>query len=1169
MLQNRSNKLLSGKDVINLKNSSLKDIPSGSKEYAPNNSWLESKQIQVTLETYHDLVRSERIEKKANLSSAIWLDDVGKAKVTKKAGKFWEVFGHTIDSEDWLLPEEALFLLETNALELFREGVPLSIEETYSLVVGDHCSLEEYRVYSHLSRKGYRVLRHDKEITLTAYEKEIHLDQINLAEKRCAPSTSVASKVDSAVGKELDGMSVTEVAAEDKPGADVPEVAVNQAEKVKESPTPTEDASKGEKSNADSIGGDAKDDESIRMSEEASSERNTGDSLVSAEDGAKRLLSSEVQDKEKDVGTKGNANCGVAPSLVVDISLDTDEKEASPDVEMHDEPEVSERNTLAVSDLVPLKKRVGSSPDLLIVEDEQDDVIEIDDDDNEDGDIHEVEITEVKTASHNMDTVDLMDSEEDDDVVFICQKSGNKDPSKWRKWFSTIPVFVNTVFPEENDQSNQKPSKLKLIDLFDLGNKTIDTIMKAIPRHDGSANFINAPDLRFIPQNIVPKFAHYRINVQTYDSTLERDDAHSVQSDSATPVGNVDTSQSLSQVVQYGQEPANFSRNPYGYSFHRTRNNNYRRNLWNPQNQNNGFQRQPFRPNRFNPSDHSLDSSSPVIPSIEGTNQSNFKVTESYNNRNDGVSNRNGRFNSRNNDYNNRNDGYNNHHEGFVNQDRRNYASNASQSFTRPNHFRGRWDNNQNNFQNNFVNDQNPAPFGGFQQNNNGMQGQLKFALQQACQMQMLAMNLMQNSQALIQNFNSPQMNFMNPMNNFQVANNFNPTDLVSPFINQFKGDFRGRRPYRRPYMRRGSGGRRRYFNNDRGSPNVSEVSEVVCIDSDEEECKVKQKPAYKRMLALGAIADLNSPKRSKIISITEVEDVKPGRSVKRESRLSAEKSRAEVALVKNERLPTKAEPVSSGNVCKTEERSVSETIPSTLYVSAKGSVNNPGVTGRSTQSPVSICDESTNSSTVELVDEESASGSGAVMIESAPASTPDCSIAPEVQVTDVVMEEGQNEVNSELKADEAATNSEIVTSDKEVPVTWKSYKQGLTESPIQSKTFSSLLSYEDQRASVKDVLKSLQIFDPIEETESTKELIKVSFDVYLPNQPFRKSVRLLPNYRVIVKGSSWFPSVYELNYLNKTYKDDVPFLYAVVYADSIGIYNLHSVTLPTLVDNM
>ena len=96
-------------------------------------------------------------------------------------------------SKTWLLPEEALFLIERGTLDLWwpvrgiqeifpaeedpeaaREdsrkledyelGVPLSLQAAYALLIGrdgerGKISLEKYQVYSNLRRTGYRVLR--------------------------------------------------------------------------------------------------------------------------------------------------------------------------------------------------------------------------------------------------------------------------------------------------------------------------------------------------------------------------------------------------------------------------------------------------------------------------------------------------------------------------------------------------------------------------------------------------------------------------------------------------------------------------------------------------------------------------------------------------------------------------------------------------------------------------------------------------------------------------------------------------------------------------------------------------------------------------------------------------------------------------------------------------
>ncbi|KAG8249970.1 tRNA splicing endonuclease 54 [Homalodisca vitripennis] len=62
---------------------------------------------------------------------------------------------------------------------LRQHQIPLSIQKGYSVLLGPEngCSLTEYRVFSHLCRTGYRVVRHLPDLTVTAYEKQIRLDQ--------------------------------------------------------------------------------------------------------------------------------------------------------------------------------------------------------------------------------------------------------------------------------------------------------------------------------------------------------------------------------------------------------------------------------------------------------------------------------------------------------------------------------------------------------------------------------------------------------------------------------------------------------------------------------------------------------------------------------------------------------------------------------------------------------------------------------------------------------------------------------------------------------------------------------------------------------------------------------------------------------------------------------
>lgn len=83
------------------------------KHYEPNNSWLQNVQIEKVLLNRRDLLSIEKVERASELASAEWIAAEKKAVVTKRSGLNWSSFGLEKNSVLYLLPEEALFLLET------------------------------------------------------------------------------------------------------------------------------------------------------------------------------------------------------------------------------------------------------------------------------------------------------------------------------------------------------------------------------------------------------------------------------------------------------------------------------------------------------------------------------------------------------------------------------------------------------------------------------------------------------------------------------------------------------------------------------------------------------------------------------------------------------------------------------------------------------------------------------------------------------------------------------------------------------------------------------------------------------------------------------------------------------------------------------------------------
>ena len=75
---------------------------------------------------------------------------------------------------------------------LERNKVKMSIQQSFEIMLKseNNCSLDEYRTYAHLTRLGYKVIRHQGDLGITPYEKRIKLDQYRITKKRPMSTTS-------------------------------------------------------------------------------------------------------------------------------------------------------------------------------------------------------------------------------------------------------------------------------------------------------------------------------------------------------------------------------------------------------------------------------------------------------------------------------------------------------------------------------------------------------------------------------------------------------------------------------------------------------------------------------------------------------------------------------------------------------------------------------------------------------------------------------------------------------------------------------------------------------------------------------------------------------------------------------------------------------------------
>ncbi|XP_059487958.1 uncharacterized protein LOC132203839 [Neocloeon triangulifer] len=134
----------------------------GQKRSNPDGSWLEEEEINRSRLQQRALLTLQRKEKKCLRSTAEWVPEKALARVTKKQGKLWSTFGFERDKHVWLRPEEALYLLDANLLELRFGGVALSVQQAHTLLLGQNLSGTDYKVYSKLRSEGWIVLPHQK-----------------------------------------------------------------------------------------------------------------------------------------------------------------------------------------------------------------------------------------------------------------------------------------------------------------------------------------------------------------------------------------------------------------------------------------------------------------------------------------------------------------------------------------------------------------------------------------------------------------------------------------------------------------------------------------------------------------------------------------------------------------------------------------------------------------------------------------------------------------------------------------------------------------------------------------------------------------------------------------------------------------------------------------------
>ncbi|CAI9718444.1 Hypothetical predicted protein [Octopus vulgaris] len=183
----KPNSLLSAEQLVHQFKTADKTIPlkGGTKDFQPDGSWLQGKKLDMLLSTKETLLAEQRIDRLGSVLIGELNKEKNLVEYKNDTRKFWFTMGFVDEKRRWLYPEEALFLMEANALLVYDEKVPLSIQEGYQVFLGKSLTRIQYQVYAHLRRIGYIVFRFENKSQFATYERTMNLNQYVKKKRKC------------------------------------------------------------------------------------------------------------------------------------------------------------------------------------------------------------------------------------------------------------------------------------------------------------------------------------------------------------------------------------------------------------------------------------------------------------------------------------------------------------------------------------------------------------------------------------------------------------------------------------------------------------------------------------------------------------------------------------------------------------------------------------------------------------------------------------------------------------------------------------------------------------------------------------------------------------------------------------------------------------------------
>ncbi|CAL9692753.1 unnamed protein product [Knipowitschia caucasica] len=173
---NSFSEVLTPSELFAVRSRSHKIPVRGQKDFIPDGSEEQRQKLEQALNEHWSLISEERVERLGSLVRGLWIPEEQIVELQTPAGKFWQTMGFSANGKQYLLPEEALFLMECGNVQVFYRGLPFSIQDGYeNFLSSKSITFQQYLVYGHLKRLGYVVLRFNPSSEQSAYARQLNL----------------------------------------------------------------------------------------------------------------------------------------------------------------------------------------------------------------------------------------------------------------------------------------------------------------------------------------------------------------------------------------------------------------------------------------------------------------------------------------------------------------------------------------------------------------------------------------------------------------------------------------------------------------------------------------------------------------------------------------------------------------------------------------------------------------------------------------------------------------------------------------------------------------------------------------------------------------------------------------------------------------------------------